>query len=482
MNSLCFVLLFSCLCISGIVGYTVTGNKIYDPNGKQVLLRGVDRPSFEWNVNGEQASANDYTLMRGWGSNVVRIALNQDFWMGGTWSTYQTNINQQITWATAAGMGVILDLHWNNGGQQNMADRNSITFWSQVASMYKSNAWVMFELYNEPHDVSWSQWRNGDGTYAGMQEMYNAVRAAGADNTVLVGGLNWCYDLSGVSNGYAIEGTNIAYATHPYDYPGKQISDWPTGFGNLASTFPVVMTEFGQYCATNTYVADLLAYAQTNQIHWTAWAWYASGCAFPSIIADWNGTPSSGVGELVKSYLSGNAPAAPPVTPTNAPSGGVSAPGASSALTVFTDSLGSGWQDWSWASSYSLADSTYVRTGSKSIRFMVQSYGGIYLHTTSPFVANSYASVQFYVNGGLAAVPASALSVKLYGTSGNVIGSVNFPASAPASQWSLISIPISSFSLGSSTQVSGVAITANVDASAGNIWIDDISVIPPGQK
>lgn len=40
----------------------------------------------------------------------------------------------------------------------------------------------MFELYNEPHDVSWSQWLNGDGTYAGMQEMYNAVRAAGAQS------------------------------------------------------------------------------------------------------------------------------------------------------------------------------------------------------------------------------------------------------------------------------------------------------------
>jgi aryl-phospho-beta-D-glucosidase BglC (GH1 family) len=485
MNYISLILFFSCLCISGIVGYTVTGNKIYDPNGKQVLLRGVDRPSFEWSLTGEQASSNDYALMRQWGSNVVRIATNQDFWLGSSYAAYQSTIDQQVTWATAAGMGVILDLHWNQGGQQNMADRNSITFWTQVAGKYKNNAWVMFELYNEPHDVSWSQWLNGDATYAGMQEMYTAIRNAGALNTVLVGGLNWAFDLSGVSSGFALTGVNIAYATHPYDYAGKQIADWPAAFGNLASTSPVVMTEFGQYCATNTYVSDLLAYAQSNGIHWTAWAWYVSGCSFPSIIADWNGTPSSGVGVLVKSYLSGSAPSSPsvPSTPApsgasaSAPSGGISAP--ASAMSVYTDSLASGWQDWSWASSYSLSDGTYVHAGSKSIRFTVQSYGGIYLHYTSSFAVGGYGSVQFYVNGGLAAVSASALSVKLYGTSATAVGNtVNFPASVPASQWSLISIPISSFGLSATTQVTGFVIQANVDASAGNIWIDDISFVP----
>lgn len=475
------------------MGYSVTGNKILDPNGNQVLLRGVDRPSFEWSQTGEQASANDYALMRGWGSNVVRISTNQDFWLGG--SAYQSTIDQQVTWARAAGMGVILDLHWNNGGQQNMADRNSITFWSQVAAKYKNNAWVMFELYNEPHDVSWAQWLNGDGTYAGMQEMYAAVRAAGANNLVIVCGLNWAFDLSGVSNGFAVQGTNIAYASHPYDYPGKQIGDWPAAFGNLASTYPVIVTEFGQYCATNTYVSDLLNYCQGKAIHWTAWAWYVNGCSFPSIIADWNGTPSSGVGELVKSYLSNNAPASPPVvqpttppavTPTNPPASTPTnppSPPASGALAVFSDSLGSGWQDWSWASSYSLADSTYVRSGSKSIKFTVQGYGGIYLHDTSAFSAGSYGSVQFYVNGGPAAVSASSLSVKVYGTSATIVGnSVNFPASVPASQWSLISIPMSSFGLPSGTQLTGIVIQSNVDASAGTVWIDDMSFVPAGQK
>jgi endoglucanase len=345
MNQISVVLLLVSLCISGIVGYTVTGNKIYDPTGKQVLLRGVDRPSFEWSATGENANANDYVLMRSWGANVVRIATNQDFWLGSAGSAYQSTISQQVTWATAAGMGVILDLHWNNGGQQIMADLNSITYWSQVAAQFKNNAWVMFELYNEPHDITWAQWLNGDSTnnIAGMQQLYNAVRGAGAENTVLVGGLNWAFDLSGIGQGYAVQGTNIAYATHPYDYAGKQVADWPAAFGYLVPTYPVVMTEFGQYCNTDTYVSDLLTYAQTNQISWTAWAWYVSGCAFPSIIADWNGTPISGVGVLVKSYLSGNAAPPPSSPPTNPASPTGPPTGASSAMIVYTDSLASGW-------------------------------------------------------------------------------------------------------------------------------------------
>ena len=101
-----------------------------------------------------------------------------------------------------------------------MADDNSLTFWSEVATRYKGDGRVLFELYNEPHDVSWGVWKSGgdDGVgwhAAGMQQLHDAVRAAGAENLVIVGGLNWAFDLSGVPRS-RISGHNIVYATHPY--------------------------------------------------------------------------------------------------------------------------------------------------------------------------------------------------------------------------------------------------------------------------
>lgn len=153
-----------------------------------------------------------------------------------------------------------------------------------------------------------------------MQQLYNAVRQY-ATNVVIVGGLNYAFDLSGVAS-YPVQGVNIMYATHPYDYSGKQSGDWDAAFGYLTATYPVIMTEFGQYCDTDTYVSDLLTYAQGKNIHWTAWAWWVQDCSFPSIVADWNGTPLGTVGALVKQYLTAGAAATTtqaPATTTKAP-------------------------------------------------------------------------------------------------------------------------------------------------------------------
>lgn len=481
--------------VSTVIGYSVSGNKIYDTNGNQVIIRGIDRPSLEWNAAGEQLSLNDYTLMKNWGSkvNVIRVSINQDTWLGSAGSAYQNTVNQQVTWITSnLGLGCILDLHWNNGGQQNMADRKSITFWASVAAKFKGNLKVIFELYNEPHDVSWSVWKSGDGSYAGMQELYNAVRGAGANNLVIVCGLNWAFDLSGVSSGYAISGTNIAYGTHPYDYGGKQSADWPAAFGNLASTYPVIMTEFGQYCSTNNYVKDLLTYAESKGIHWTAWAWYAKDCAFPSIIADWSGTPTT-VGAVIKGFLQGSASAttksatattksatsttksATSSTTKAATTGSGSTTGsASTTQKVYVDAIQSGWADWSWSTNKNLA-ATPARSG-KSISFALQKYEALYFHANSPLTITNNFKLQFYAYATTAQA-ASNVKTLVY-SSGTATGNQpNIPLQIPANAWTLISVPLSSYGVSTSTKIDGFAIQAtNGAASSILLYVDDITL------
>jgi len=299
-------------------GYTVVGNTIYDANGQPHLFHGVDRTATEWSSTGYQNSLADYQLMHTmWHANVVRVPLNQDFWLPGA-AVYDANypsfIAQNVAWAEQAGMDVILDLHWSDTGdltnaspgQQKMADANSVTLWTQVASAYKNDPRVIFELYNEPHDVSFDIWRNGgpsgDGwTVHGMQELYDTVRGTGANNLVLIGGLDWAYDLSGVATD-RITGTNIVYVTHPYDYnnTARPPSDWDRAFGWLTTTDPVIATEFGTLDCGTDYVDQLLAYADAHNMSWTAWAWWPPGsCAYPQIISDWTGTPSPGMGEHI---------------------------------------------------------------------------------------------------------------------------------------------------------------------------------------
>jgi hypothetical protein len=187
-----------------------------------------------------------------------------------------------------------------------MADSNSVTFWTSVAAKYKDDGHVLFELYNEPHDVSWETWRDGgdsgDGfTTAGMQDLYEAVRGTGANNLVLIGGLDFAYNLQGVP-AHRVSGFNIVYVSHPYDYPGKQPGDWENGWGFLASTDPLMITEFGSFDCSTGYVSQMIPYMDGKQVSWTAWAWYPGGCGFPSVIQDWNGTPSA-PGNVIKQAL-----------------------------------------------------------------------------------------------------------------------------------------------------------------------------------
>ena len=289
---------------------------------------------------GEDFAPSNFDTMKAWGANVVRFSLSQDFWINdpsnASWApTYPDNVDEQVQAAEADGLDVIIDLHWsdagsfgNKPGQWCMADQNSITFWTQIATKYKSDPHVLFELYNEPHDVAWNVWlsggsascntSNGSATYqvAGMQQLYNAIRGTGAQNLVIAGGLQFAFDLSGVPSN-RIVGTNIMYNTHPYNEFNKTTpQQWFNAFGFLAATDPIIATEFGDTssatCATANYDNSIIPYfdamgaagtTPANRISWTAWAFWVGNCTFPSLLTDWTTYATTPSGAAVEASL-----------------------------------------------------------------------------------------------------------------------------------------------------------------------------------
>jgi hypothetical protein len=339
-------------------GYYVQGNRVLDANGAPHLFRGMDRPSLEWSPGGQNLAQTDYENMAAvWNANVVRITLNQDFWINDPANPqyspgYATLVHQQVEDAEAAGLDVILDLHWsdqgdfakgaacmNSGGcQQCMADTNSVTFWQQVAAAYKDDGHVLFELYNEPYKISWSTWLNGgmtgsgctnnggstaqDFLAVGMQDLYETVRATGAQNLVVIGGLNWAYDLTGVPEN-RVKGYNIVYNTHPYSFKcGGSGNCTPAQFaqyfGFLAATDPVIATEFGDNDCSAPFYETFTNYAQANGIHWTAWAYFVGGCSFPALISNWAGDAVPGSGTTVQTALMTGGTSPRPMMPFDA--------------------------------------------------------------------------------------------------------------------------------------------------------------------
>ena len=195
-----------------ITGLHVQGNQIVNGSGQVVRLLGVDRSVTEyaciqgWGIFVGPSDATFVQAIASWHVNAVRIPLNEDCWLGingapaaYSGATYQTTINDYVNLLNQNGMVAILDLHWNASGtqqatgQQPMPDESHApTFWSSVASYFKNNSSIIFDLYNEPYPDSnqdataaWQCWLNGGScpgvsfTAAGMQELINDVRTAG---------------------------------------------------------------------------------------------------------------------------------------------------------------------------------------------------------------------------------------------------------------------------------------------------------------
>jgi len=309
------------------------GTRVLNARGEPVSLRGVNIASLEWNNEGDHMKESFDHAIRVWKVNFIRLPLAQDRWFGKMTNpldggeAYRALVDSLVDTCAAARVYIDLDLHWsdcgkwvNEGGklgQHLLGDRHSIDFWQALAVRYKDHPLVIFGLYNEPHDISAATWRDGGTvtdkparwnpdqdvmTYegVGMQQLYDAVRSAGAGNLVTVSGNDWGYDLSGVLEGYAIRGTNLVYETHPYPFK-KQ---WDTCFGAVCSKFPVFVGEWGVGRTTNAleYCRETIDYIDRHQIQcWTAWDFHVS--AGPSLIRNWSYEPTT-FGKFVKDVLS----------------------------------------------------------------------------------------------------------------------------------------------------------------------------------
>jgi hypothetical protein len=281
-----------------------SGNRILDANGAPVVLRGVNFFGLEAGSSPTFLAQTDAVQAKQWGATMVRIALGQQLWLAGSCDydpKYQAAVDQMVNWVTSLGMVAMLDLHWlspgtscTTGGPRVMADDpGSIQFWQQVAARYAGNPLVVFDLYNEPHDISNSVWLNGGQVTdtssgivyqaAGMQALYDAVRSTGATNLVFVSGTNWA-DTPPTT---LVRGSNIVYAVHAYTCsipwqvppqcttanaldPSSILNRWLT----LSQSEPVAVTEFGWPTPFDgTYMANVVTYAQHYGWSWSAFAW-----------------------------------------------------------------------------------------------------------------------------------------------------------------------------------------------------------------
>jgi len=214
-------------------------------------------------------------------------------------------------------MYVILDLHWNAPGtrpaldQQQMADADHApAFWRSVASAYQDDHGVLFDLYNEPHDISWRCWRDGcrlrsGWRTAGMRALLAAVRSTGATQPVLIGGLGWSGDLRGWWRWHPIDPDRaLVAAFHTYgDGSCVGAPCWTASIAGVYRHVPLATGELGEYDCQPTYVSGYMDWADARGISYLGWAWNVTTCSSgPDLISDYAGTPTP-FGQAVHDHL-----------------------------------------------------------------------------------------------------------------------------------------------------------------------------------
>ncbi len=353
----------------------IEGNHFVNGNGQTIRLLGVDRPGTEYACqqgwgdsdgdDGADAAAADAAAIASWHANAVRVPLNEDCWLGidsqpsyRTVSDYQQVVEQFVADLNADGIYAILDLHWSApgsniaNGQRPMPDDHSAAFWTSVATAFKTDPAVLFDAFNEPYSpaadyadaasypLSWSCWQNGgctlpvtaDGsdpgaepqtyTAVGMQALVNAIRATGASQPILLGGLAYANDLSGwLAHEPTDPDHQLGASFHNYEGEAcSTLSCWNEQIAPVVAQVPVVTGEFDEDEDCPTYGDDgfdqtYMDWADATGVSYLAWGWFVpSPCDYQLV----NGadTPVAPNGTAVYNHLTALAVAPATATQT----------------------------------------------------------------------------------------------------------------------------------------------------------------------
>jgi endoglucanase len=323
------------------------GNHLVDGpgKGKVVRLLGVNRSGLEYACFGGWGffdSPHPHQIdtqamvdaMKTWDINAVRVPLNEDCWLdingipaGYGGRPYWRIVHAYVRRLNDSGLYVILDLHVAAPGNHlskaivPMADADHAPhFWRSLASSFKHNHKVIFDLYNEPHGISWMCWLHGchvpagsaDGVHypafqtTGMQQLVDAVRSTGARQPLMLGGTEWSRLLTRWVRHRPHDPLHgLVASEHNYGILAPCGEACKNAIVRTARHNPVVVGEFGQTDCRHDYIDRMMPFLDSHGVSYLGWTWDAVGPApdswkcdsGPSLIKDYAGTPTNfGIG------------------------------------------------------------------------------------------------------------------------------------------------------------------------------------------
>lgn len=296
-------------------------------DGAEVQVRGM---SLYWSLMPQAvefwSEEGVSTMVRDMNIQIVRAAMatgNEDWSNGykgyGSDPTTQMNLMKTVVEAAIKNdIYVIIDWHSHNANEQTNSAKD---FFSKMAQEYGKYDNVIFELFNEPTDVSW----NTIKTYA--DQVVSAIREH-SDNLILVGTPRWDQNPHApIGNEVNDPKKNTAYTLHYYanSHCWSGSYDWsdPTWGGDCEGTkgekamnagLSVFVSEWGTANSDGNGNPDQSrnkSWQDYMNKHKLSWANWSASYINEGTAAFQNGSSKTSLqyttsGNLVKGYLATN--------------------------------------------------------------------------------------------------------------------------------------------------------------------------------
>jgi endoglucanase len=307
-----------------LVPLHVDGNKLLDPSGKTIVLRGTSLIDigalYEYGGGiGGITARMDKIAAAGLSGHVVRLPVYPKVTYNGGYpycsplpfpvgsgpeadcdpSPATTTAEEYIAEvlkpavdaATDRNLYVIVDFHQIDDAATSASGDDAKAFWQSIAPVFADYTNVFYEAFNEPIDFG-SDW---SALKPKAQEWVDTIRAAAPNNVIIVPSPQWCQH-PGDAASDPPTGSNLMFTAHVY--PGNWNPTFQDQIDTAAAVAPLFFTEWGydQGSSDGTtgtsdpnWGADFRVVVDTSGGSWTAWvtddSWAPSMFTDPSLEA-----------------------------------------------------------------------------------------------------------------------------------------------------------------------------------------------------
>lgn len=269
-------------------GFQVKGTALYDANGNQFIMRGINHPHSWFQDKLDTA----IPAIAETGANTVRVVLSD----GQQWGKIPLeDVEKIIEICKENKLICILEVHDITGKDEIEGLRKTAQYWLDIKSALIGNeAYVILNIANE-----WiGSWDKADTWYEGYSEAIKTIRDGGINNTLMIDAPGWGQHAQPIDK-YGEKlfnddpNKNTMFSIHMYGAAGKS--------GRVISTnlqyatkhdLCVAVGEFGYNHSDGDVDEDyIMKYCTENGIGYLGWSWKGNGggVEYLDIAEDWEG-------------------------------------------------------------------------------------------------------------------------------------------------------------------------------------------------